>query len=55
MMESRGVFMGEKNAARFGAILLPSVILQADALADQFGVTWGLAIRRLAEYAEAME
>jgi hypothetical protein len=47
--ERGGVFAGEEWADRFMDILLPSRMLRASMLANDFKVPWGLAWLRLKE------
>ena len=49
-MERRGRFSGEGAARRFGAILIPTALMDASMVAMQFGVPVGLALNRLVEH-----
>lgn len=48
-LERRGVFSGEKNAARFASVMIPELMFKASVLAQEVKVPWGLAINRLVE------
>lgn len=47
--ERAGKFAGEAFMHRFGAILMPAIMLQVAMVAEQFGAPWGLAFCRLKE------
>jgi hypothetical protein len=48
-MERRGMFAGEMWNARYGAVLMPAVMLQVTMIAQHFGVPWGSAFNRCAD------
>ncbi len=45
--ERRGKFAGEEWSAKYGAIILPEMLLRVSMTAMQFKVPWGLAFHRL--------
>jgi hypothetical protein len=48
--ERRGVFAGEEWVERYGAVLMPELMLKASVLARQFKVPWGCAFIQLREH-----
>ncbi len=47
--ERKGIFMGEENAKRFAAVLMPALMFKASYVAFEFKVPWGVACLRLVE------
>lgn len=45
--ERKGKFAGEEWSAKYGAIILPEMLLRVSMTAAQFMVPWGLAFHRL--------
>lgn len=41
--ENRGVYAGDRWAKKYGAILMPELLLTVAAIAEQWGVPWGTA------------
>jgi hypothetical protein len=41
--ENRGTYAGDKWAAKYGAIMLPELLLHVSVIAEQYGVPWGTA------------
>jgi hypothetical protein len=53
--ERREQFAGEIFAERYGALLLPLVMLEVSMFADHFKVPWGLAFVRMLEAGRIVE
>ncbi|MCR4339125.1 MAG: hypothetical protein NUW01_04465 [Gemmatimonadaceae bacterium] len=47
LKERRGQYAGDGWAERYGAILIPYLMLRVSPIADRFGVPWGTAYIRL--------
>lgn len=47
--ERRGQFAGEDYANRYGAVMMPELMLHVGMVAQKFGVPWGCAFIRLRE------
>ena len=47
--ERRGKFAGEDWAAKYGAVILPAVLMQIGLIAQHFGAPWGCAFIRCKE------
>jgi hypothetical protein len=53
--ERRGHFAGAEWAEKYGAILMPSVLMRVSMVADQFKVPWGCAYIRLRDVGRISE
>jgi hypothetical protein len=49
LKENRNQYAGDEWAMKYGAILMPEILIRVAIIAQQFGVPWGCAYIRLKE------
>lgn len=53
--ERKGEFAGEPFALKYGAVLMPEILMRVSMVADEYKVPWGLAYIRLREVGRITE
>ncbi len=53
--EGRGKYAGDAWAERFGAIILPAVMIEVTAIAEHFKAPWGVAFIRMLDAGRLVE
>lgn len=48
-LENRGEYAGDGWAAKYGAILMPEILIRVGIVAEQYGAPWGCTYIRLRE------
>lgn len=54
-MENRDEYAGDKWAKKYGAILMPEILMRVSIYAMQFGAPWGVTYIRLREFGRVVE
>lgn len=53
--ERKGEFAGEEWAEKYGAVLMPEILMKVGMIADQYGAPWGCAYIRLRDVGRITE